>query len=97
MVCDTCREDWSDDRFNPDCASPNTCFRCRANSIGVAYLAYPHGRKEFAGATIRERQEKELAEGKAAGLNLRPAWYRPYSGGYGGAFGAPKKTETAAT
>jgi hypothetical protein len=85
MTCDTCNRLWPADRFSPESLSPNTCFKCRAGSIGVAYLAYPQGRQEFKGATIKERQDRELKEAKKAGMNVRLK-RNVYSGGVGAAF-----------
>jgi hypothetical protein len=87
MTCDTCGQTWPTDRYSPESLSPGTCFKCRAGSIGVAYLKYPQGRQEFKGATIKERQDRELKEAKDAGMEIRLK-RNVYSGGYGGAFGA---------
>lgn len=37
MTCDTCGADRPEDRFNADCSSPGTCFKCRVASLGVSF------------------------------------------------------------
>jgi hypothetical protein len=48
-TCDTCGTDRPDDRFNADCSAPNTCFKCRAGSLGVSFQG---GKKFFHNDTV---------------------------------------------
>lgn len=49
------------------------CFKCHVGSIR---LGFSHGKEDFHGPTIKERQEQQVAQAKAAGINAQPVGNR---------------------
>lgn len=49
------------------------CFRCHVKGIR---LGFAHGKENFHGDTIAEKQRKAVADAKAAGLNPEPVGTR---------------------
>lgn len=49
------------------------CFKCHIQAIS---LSFSHGKEDFHGPTIKERQDKQVAEAKAAGINAEPVGNR---------------------
>jgi hypothetical protein len=45
------------------------CFGCHIKGIR---LGFKHGQEDFHGPTIKERQDKTIAEARANGLNPEP-------------------------
>ena len=45
------------------------CFGCHIKGIR---LGFKHGQEEFHGPTIKERQDKTIADARANGLNPEP-------------------------
>jgi hypothetical protein len=49
------------------------CFKCHVGSIR---LGFAHGKEDFHGPTIKERQDQQVAQAKAAGVNAEPVGTR---------------------
>lgn len=49
------------------------CFKCHIRTVSVGFS---HGKEDFHGPTIKERQERQVAEAKAAGINAEPVGNR---------------------
>lgn len=49
------------------------CFKCHVGSIR---LGFSHGKEDFHGPTIKERQDHQVAQAKAAGVNAEPVGNR---------------------
>lgn len=49
------------------------CFRCHVKTIR---LGFTYGQEDFHGPTIRERQEKTVADAKINGYNAEPVGSR---------------------
>lgn len=49
------------------------CFKCH---VGSVRLGFTHGKDDFHGPTIKERQETQVAQAKAAGINAEPVGNR---------------------
>lgn len=48
----------------------SVCFGCHVKGIR---LGFRHGKEDFHGPTIKERQEKTLSDARKAGINAVPA------------------------
>lgn len=51
---------------------PN-CFGCKIRSV---YMGFTYGRETFHGPTIKEKQERQIAEAKANGIDAEPVGER---------------------
>jgi cytochrome c5 len=49
------------------------CFKCH---IGTVNLGFTYGKEDFHGPTIKERQEKQVADAKINGINAEPVGSR---------------------
>ncbi len=49
------------------------CFKCHVGSIR---LGFSHGKEDFHGPTIKERQDQQVAQAKAAGIDAQPVGNR---------------------
>lgn len=49
------------------------CFKCHVSSVR---LGFTHGKEDFHGPTIKERQDNQVAQAKAAGINAEPVGNR---------------------
>jgi hypothetical protein len=49
------------------------CFKCHLSGIR---LGFSHGKEDFHGPTIKERQDKQVAEAKSAGIDAQPVGNR---------------------
>ena len=49
------------------------CFGCHIRGIR---LGFRHGQEDFHGPTIKERQDQQVAQAKAAGINAEPVGSR---------------------
>ena len=45
------------------------CFKCH---IGTVNLGFTYGKQDFHGPTIKERQDKQVADAKAGGIDAVP-------------------------
>jgi hypothetical protein len=45
------------------------CFKCHIQGI---QFGFTYGKEDFHGPTIKERQDKQLADAKSAGINAEP-------------------------
>ena len=67
IVCDTCGREWPLDRFNLTCASPETCFKCRAKSVGSSFQgSQPGDTKGFWHDKTVKESVREITDGFAA-------------------------------
>lgn len=60
-------------------ADPKGCFPCKLEhwrTNGGLSVHYPYGRDQFHGQTIRERQEKQIADARSAGIEPEPVGTR---------------------
>jgi len=51
----------------------NICFKCH---IGTVNLGFTYGKEDFHGPTIKERQDKQVADAKINGYNAEPVGSR---------------------
>lgn len=49
------------------------CFGCHIRTISIGFA---HGKEDFHGPTIKERQEAQVAQAKAAGIDAQPVGTR---------------------
>ena len=49
------------------------CFKCHVSTIN---LGFRHGKADFHGPTIKQRQDEQMAQAKAAGINAEPVGTR---------------------
>lgn len=49
------------------------CFKCHVRTIS---LGFSYGKDDFHGPTLKERQERQIAEAKSAGINPEPVGSR---------------------
>lgn len=49
------------------------CFGCHIRTIN---LGFTHGKEDFHGPTIKERQELQVAQAKSAGIDAQPVGNR---------------------
>lgn len=69
-ICDTCRNEWPEDRFRDDCPAPDTCFKCRASGVS---LTLQGGKQYWNEDTERRRADRAVAEARKAGFDPVPA------------------------
>lgn len=65
-ICTTCGELWTFD-LKP---RRTECFKCHVRGIN---LGFTHGKSDFHGPTVRERQRQHEAEMTAKGIDFAPA------------------------
>jgi len=65
--CTSCGHAWPLDRFNEN---TNVCFRCRARSLQFNYGT--RGRDGFHDHTVKEFNDRQVAEARANGLDPQP-------------------------
>lgn len=70
FVCDTCDSRWVEDQLP---RRGSTCFKCHVKNIR---LGFTHGKEDFHGPTVRERQQQQVREAAAAGVNAEPVGTR---------------------
>lgn len=66
FVCDRCESRWVGDILPP---RGSICFKCHVKSISIGFT---HGKSEFSGPTIVERQRKAVDDAAAAGRTIEP-------------------------
>jgi hypothetical protein len=49
------------------------CFGCHIRTVSFGFT---HGKEDFHGPTIKERQEKQMADARSAGINAEPVGNR---------------------
>lgn len=49
------------------------CFACHVRTI---HVGFSHGKEDFHGPTIKERQDHQVAQAKSAGINAEPVGTR---------------------
>jgi hypothetical protein len=49
------------------------CFKCHVKNIRIGFT---HGKEDFHGPTVRERQQQQVKEAAAAGINAEPVGNR---------------------
>jgi hypothetical protein len=45
------------------------CFKCHVATVN---LGYTYGKEDFHGPTVRQRQDKQMADARSAGINAEP-------------------------
>jgi len=51
----------------------NYCFKCHLRGIS---LGFTYGKDDFHGPTVKQRQDKQLAEAAAANMEIQPVGQR---------------------
>jgi cytochrome c5 len=67
FVCDKCEKRWVEDTLP---RRGSICFGCHLKGIRIGYT---HGKKDFHGPTIKERQDKIVSDAAAKGITAVPA------------------------
>ncbi len=49
------------------------CFKCH---VGTVNLAFTYGKEDFHGPTVKERQDKQMADAKINNINAEPVGSR---------------------
>ena len=70
FVCETCSKSFFDEALPRRGA---VCFSCHLKGIRIGFT---HGKSEFSGPTIRERQEKTVSDAAAKGIKAEPVGSR---------------------
>jgi len=69
MLKVTC-EDCSTEFYAPELPRRGAiCFKCH---VGSLRFGFTYGKENFHGPTIKERQDKQIADAKAGGLDPQP-------------------------
>ena len=68
-TCESCGKEQSKDRFNPDCPSPDLCFRCRISGVS---LGFSGNQEFFHNDTIKGFRDRTISEGRANGIDPEP-------------------------
>jgi hypothetical protein len=71
IACESCGKSFEFDEELP--RRGPVCFGCHLKSIR---LGFTYGKQDFHGPTIKERQETQVAQAKAAGVEARPVGTR---------------------
>lgn len=70
VTCDNCSTDF----YTPELPRRGAiCFKCH---IGTVNLGFTYGKQDFHGPTIKERQNKQMADARSAGINAEPVGSR---------------------
>jgi hypothetical protein len=67
LICEDCGSRFVEDAYPP---RRLICFKCHLKGIR---LGFRHGKEDFHGPTIRERQQKIVREAEAKGITAVPA------------------------
>ena len=67
FVCEKCESRWVEDSLP---RRGSICFRCHLRTIN---LGFTHGKENFHGPTIREKQNKIVSDAAAKGITAVPA------------------------
>jgi hypothetical protein len=88
MICNSCGKDKATSQFNLDGPSPDICFKCRLSSVSIGFGGH---REFFHNDTVKAFQERQVAEGRANGLDPIPAWHNTNTGTTAGGMERLKK------
>lgn len=69
MECRNCGREWPEDRFNPQCATPDWCFACRSKTIRTGFQG---GKQYFHEDTEANRARLAVDEARKAGFDPVP-------------------------
>lgn len=70
FVCEVCDSRWVEDSLP---RRGSICFKCHVKNIRIGFT---HGKEDFHGPTVRERQQQQVKEAAAAGVNAEPVGTR---------------------
>lgn len=70
FVCETCQKEFQAEELP---RRGEVCFGCHIKGIR---LGFRHGKEDFHGPTIKERQDLQVAQAKAAGIDAQPVGSR---------------------
>lgn len=70
FTCDICGSEFEADELP---RRGSICFRCHIKTVDIGFT---HGKDNFHGPTIGERQRKQVADAKAAGIDAQPVGSR---------------------
>ena len=71
IACETCGKSFEFDDIPPRRGA--VCFGCHLKTIR---LGFTHGKEDFHGPTIKERQESQVSQARAAGIDAQPVGQR---------------------
>lgn len=71
IACESCGKSFEFDEELP--RRGPVCFGCHLKTIR---LGFTHGKEDFHGPTIKERQDAQVATAKAAGIDAQPVGNR---------------------
>lgn len=71
IACESCGKSFEFDEDLP--RRGPVCFGCHIKTIR---LGFTHGKEDFHGPTIKERQDQQVAQATAAGIEARPVGTR---------------------
>lgn len=71
IACQTCGKSFEFDEELPRRGA--VCFGCHLKTIR---LGFTHGKEDFHGPTIKERQDLQVSQAAAAGVEARPVGNR---------------------
>ena len=64
--CSSCSKDFEADE---PLRRGAICFACHIKTVR---LGFTHGKEDFHGPTVRQRQDKQMADARSAGINAEP-------------------------
>lgn len=70
FVCEHCSRSFFDEALP---RRGSICFGCHIKTVEIGYT---HGRNNFHGATVGEKQKQIVANAKAAGIDAQPVGTR---------------------
>lgn len=71
IACNHCGKSFEFDEELPRRGA--VCFGCHLKTIRIGFT---HGKEDFHGPTIKERQEAQVAQAKSAGIDAQPVGTR---------------------
>ena len=69
ITCDNCSTEF----YAPELPSGCYCFKCHISTVN---LGFTYGKEDFHGPTIKERQDKQVADAKINGIKAEPVGSR---------------------
>jgi len=70
FTCNTCQNEFESDEIP---RRGSICFRCHIRTIDFGFT---HGKENFHGPTIAERQRHQVSQAAAAGITAEPVGQR---------------------
>lgn len=70
FTCTRCQSEFTADAIP---RRGEICFKCHVRTVN---LGFTYGKENFHGDTIKERQDRQVAQAKAAGIDAQPVGSR---------------------